>query len=131
LTTGIYKLLGFLFLGLACLGFILPVLPGTVFLLVSAWCFGRSSEKWHQWLLTSDLFGPIIRNWEENRCISLRTKIVAIGSMVLVGGTSIFFAVQALWLQITAAILILVGAIVVLSIRTCDPDTPGDTETPL
>ena len=94
-------------------------LPGTPFLLVAAWCFARSSERWHQWLLSSDLFGPVIRNWEENRCISLRTKFVAIGSMLLVGGSSVFFAIEDNVYRGIAMSLMAVGMISVLSIRTC------------
>lgn len=115
----IYILLGFLFVALAGVGFILPVLPGTPFLLLAAWCFARSSEKWHQWLLESDLFGTVIQNWEKNHCISLRTKIVAMVSMLLVGGVSIIFGVDQPWLRGLAAILIAAGAVTVLSIKTC------------
>ncbi|MFT5134638.1 MAG: uncharacterized membrane protein YbaN (DUF454 family) [Gammaproteobacteria bacterium] len=116
----IYLLLGFLFVALAGLGFILPVLPGTPFLLLAAWCFARSSEKWHQWLLESELFGPVIQNWEENHCISLRTKIVAMVSMLVVGGASIIFGVDELWLMGLSAILIATGTVTVLSIKTCE-----------
>ena len=116
----VYLLLGFVFVAVAGLGFILPVLPGTPFLLLAAWCFSRSSEKWHRWLLESELFGPIIRNWEENRCISRRTKIVAITSMLLVGVTSIFLGVDDLRLRLLAVALITAGAVTVLSIRTCE-----------
>lgn len=115
----VYLTLGFFFVGLAGLGFILPVLPGTLFLLLAAWCFARSSERWHQRLLNSELFGPIIRNWEENRCISLRTKFVAIGSMVLVGCSSIVFAVENNGFRIVTVGLLIVGAVSVLSIDTC------------
>lgn len=119
MSTGFYKFLGFLLVGLAALGFVLPVLPGTPFLLGAAWCFARSSEKWHRWLLESDLFGPVIRNWEERRCISLRTKIVALSSMVLVGGTSVIFGVEVTWLRVVAIILMAVGSVAVLSLETC------------
>jgi uncharacterized membrane protein YbaN (DUF454 family) len=112
--------LGFLFVALAGLGFILPVLPGTPFLLLAAWCFARSSEKWHQWLLDSEFFGPVIQSWEKNHCISLRTKIVAMISMLLVGGASIAFGVDELWLKGLAAILIATGTVTVLSIKTCE-----------
>lgn len=115
----IFLLFGFIFVGVAGLGFILPVLPGTPFLLLAAWCFARSSERWHQWLLNSALFGPVIRNWEENRCISLRTKTVAISSMLVVGGASIIFGVNEPMLKLLAAGLITVGAVTVLSINTC------------
>lgn len=116
----LYLILGFLFLVVAGIGFILPVLPGTPFVLLAAWCFARSSEKWHQWLLQNEIFGPLIQNWEENRCISIRTKIVAIGSMLMVGGSSIVFGVDELWLRGLVAILITAGAVAVLSIRTCE-----------
>ena len=116
----LYILLGFFFVSLAGLGFVLPVLPGTPFLLLAAWCFARSSEKWHQWLLQSELFGPVIQNWEENRCISLRAKITALLSMFLVGGASIVFGVDDPWLRALAVLLILIGTLTVLSIKTCD-----------
>ena len=116
---GMYKILGFLFLGIACLGYVLPVLPGTPFLLLSAWCFARSSEKWHAWLLSSELFGPMIRNWEQNRCISRKTKVVAIASMIVVGGSSLVFGVSDPIIRLVALILMAIGCVVVLSIRTC------------
>ena len=121
-----YKPLGFLFLGLAILGVVLPVLPGTPFLLLSAWFFARSSEKWHRWLLESEVFGPMIRNWEENRCISLRTKVVALLGMVFAGGASVIFALQDTTFRVAALCLMAVGAFTVLRIRTCDGKSPCD-----
>ena len=114
-----YKPLGFLFLGLAGLGIILPILPGTPFLLLSAWFFARSSEKWHRRLLNSELFGPLIRNWEEQRCISRRTKVVALTSMLLAGGASVIFGVEDTSLRILGLLLMAVGSATVLSIKTC------------
>jgi uncharacterized membrane protein YbaN (DUF454 family) len=118
----LYQILGFLFLGVAMLGFVLPVLPGTPFLLLSAWFFARSSEKWHQWLLASKLFGPIIHNWEAHRCISRRTKIVAIASMIIAGGASITFGVEDIRIRLLAAALMAIGTVTVLSIKTCTAD---------
>lgn len=90
----VYKPLGLFFLALAFLGVVLPVLPTTPFLILAAWFFARSSEKWHRRLLDSKLFGPLLRNWEQQRCISLRTKIVALMSMLVAGGASVTFAMQ-------------------------------------
>ena len=115
----IYKPLGFLFLGLAILGILLPILPGTPFLLLSAWFFARSSERWHQWLLNSSLFGPLISNWERNQCISRRTKAVAIVSMVFAGGASILFGVSSTGLKIAGLVFMSIGCITILSIKTC------------
>lgn len=119
-----YKSLGFLFLGLAALGTVLPVLPTTPFLLLSAWLFARSSEKWHQWLLRSELFGPIIRNWEANRCIGCRTKVVSILLMLGVGGSSVLFAVQDSFIRAAALAFMAIGCITLLSIRTCPAGKP-------
>jgi uncharacterized membrane protein YbaN (DUF454 family) len=90
----VYKPLGLLFLGLGVLGIALPILPSTPFVLLAAWFFAQSSERWHRKLLDSDLFGPMIRNWERNRCISLRTKLVGLGAMLLAGSASITFAID-------------------------------------
>ena len=127
--TSLYKPLGFLFLGLAILGILLPVLPGTPFLLLSAWFFARSSEKWHQRLLRSGVFGPLIRNWEENRCIACRTKLVAMVSMIVAGGASIIFAVQDPTIRIAAGCLMTVGVITLISIRTCDREGSDPIDT--
>ncbi len=115
-----YKPLGFLFLLLAALGVLLPVLPGTPFLLLSAWFFARSSEYWHQRLLAHSVTGPMIRNWEDNQCMSGRAKAVALVSMLGAGGFSVVFAVDALWLKMLGVGLLSIGSAVVLSIKTCD-----------
>ena len=114
-----YKSLGFLFLGLAVVGVLLPVIPATPFLLLAAWFFARSSEKWHQRLLSSELFGPIIRNWEHNRCIGLRTKLVSIALMLGMGGTSVAFAVDDNRLKLAALVFMAIGCVTLLSIKTC------------
>ncbi|MEP5566935.1 MAG: YbaN family protein [Halioglobus sp.] len=115
----IYKPLGFTFLALGAVGIVLPVLPTTPFVLLAAWFFARSSEKWHQRLLASDLFGPLIRNWEERRCVSSRTKLVGIGSMLVAGSASIVFALSDPWARLGAAALMAIGALVLGFIPTC------------
>ena len=122
--TTAYKSFGLLFLGLAIAGIMLPVIPATPFLLLAAWFFARSSEKWHQRLLQSELFGPIIRNWENNRCISRRTKIVSIVLMLGMGGTSVIFAVDDIRLKIAALVFMAVGCATLLFIKTCQEQTP-------
>lgn len=116
----LYKPLGFLFLGIAALGVVLPLLPGTPFLLLAAWFFARSSEKWHQRLLANEVTGPMIRNWEDSRCISRRTRQVSILMMLIVGGTSVLFAVQQPWLKAVGVVLLVIGSTVVLRIPCCE-----------
>ena len=122
-----YKPLGFLFLALGLLGIALPILPSTPFILLSAWFFARSSERWHRRLLDSELFGPMIRNWERSRCISCRTKIVAIASMLLAGGASILLALTDDRLRLATGLLMAVGCATILLLNTCDT-TPRKIE---
>jgi len=120
----LFRLLGFLFLGIAILGVILPLLPATPFVLLSAACFARSSEKWHQWMLANKTFGPMIRNWEQNRCISCRVKLIAIVSMIVVGGYSIFFAVESIQAKIFGGLFVMLGLLTVSIIKTCRGQSP-------
>lgn len=62
----------------------------------------------------------MIRNWEEHRCMTRRAKAVAIVSMLVAGGFSVFFAVEQLWLKLFGAVLLGIGGSVVLSIKTCE-----------
>ena len=118
----LYKPLGFAFLLLGGLGIVLPILPSTPFVLLAAWFFARSSEKWHQRLLDSEMFGAMIRNWEANRCISLRTKIVALCAMLVAGSASVTLAIEDTRLKLFALVMIAIGTITVLMIKTCSGD---------
>ena len=77
------KIIGVFFVGLAILGAALPLLPTTPFLLVAAACFAKSSPKMHQQLLDNKVFGPLIKNWQDNRSMSKKSKIVAFCTIVL------------------------------------------------
>jgi uncharacterized membrane protein YbaN (DUF454 family) len=115
----LYKPLGLFFLALAIIGVLLPGLPTTPFLILAAWFFARSSEKWHRRLLDNELFGPLLRNWEQRRCISLRTKIVALVSMLVAGGASVTFVIQDPLLRLVIVGFMALGCATVVSIRTC------------
>ena len=66
---------------LGVIGIFLPVVPTTPFILLAAWCFARSSERFHQWLLRHKYFGPIIQAWEAGRGISRKNRRLALGMM--------------------------------------------------
>lgn len=59
--------LGFVSLILGIVGIILPLLPTTPFLLLSAYCFSRSSEKFHNYILNNKVFGQYIRDYNEKK----------------------------------------------------------------
>lgn len=67
-------LLGGLSLILGTVGIITPLLPTTPFLLLSIYAFGKSSEKCHKFILENRIFGQYIRDYQEKRGITLKTK---------------------------------------------------------
>jgi hypothetical protein len=77
---------GWLFTAIGIVGVILPGIPGTVFLILAAWCFARSSPRFEHWLVTHPRFGPPVVKWRERGAIAPRIKLVAIGSMALSWG---------------------------------------------
>ena len=91
-----YRILGFFCLGLGFIGALLPVMPTTVFVIIAAWCFAKSSPRWHQRLLNSRLFGTTLKAWEEQRCIPPKARIIAISSMLIFGTLSFFVIESAL-----------------------------------
>ncbi|MGH1485769.1 MAG: YbaN family protein [Cellvibrionaceae bacterium] len=113
-----YKILGFFAIGLAIIGLFLPLMPTTCFVLLAAWSFAKSSPKYYQRLLQHRLFGQMIQQWEDKRCISTKVRMIAIGSMLLSGGISLLL-IDHYALSIILALLIAAGVYSIQSIKHC------------
>ncbi|MHB1317580.1 MAG: YbaN family protein [Anaerolineae bacterium] len=70
--------LGTVFLIIAAVGLVLPLLPTTPFLLLTAGCYARGSGRFYQWLLNNRLFGRYLRDYYEGRGVPLRTKALSL-----------------------------------------------------
>jgi len=66
---------GTVLVGIGILGIFLPLLPTTVFFLMAAWCYARSSQRFYDWLHTNKYFGTYLRNYRERKGITLSSKI--------------------------------------------------------
>jgi len=115
--------LGLFFLLLGSIGVVLPLLPTTPFVLLAAACFARSSPRMHSWILQSELFGPMLRDWDKNKCISRKVKWLAILMMTVVGGVSLLVFVPAGWPRLAGLCLICLGCLTILMIKTCQQKT--------
>ena len=116
--------LGLLSLLLGGLGVVLPLLPTTPFILLAAACFAKSSPRMHGWLLHSELFGPMLRDWEKNKCVSRRVKVLALLMMVVVGGVSILLFVPVGWPRIAGLGLLGLGCLTLIRLKTCPLQKP-------
>ena len=85
--------LGTLFLLLGLIGVILPVLPTTPFLLLTAACYARSSHRFYNWLLNNRFVGGYLQAWRYERRIPLRAKVMAFFMITLAMCWSILFVI--------------------------------------
>jgi hypothetical protein len=74
LKSHLYLCTGFVCVGLGVLGIPLPLLPTTPFLLLAAFCFARSSPRWHRWLVEHRVLGSYIAAFRERRGLSVEQK---------------------------------------------------------
>jgi uncharacterized membrane protein YbaN (DUF454 family) len=58
------------------MGAFLPILPTTPFLILSAFLFSKSSPRFHKWIMELPIAGEGIRDWNHNRVIKPRAKIM-------------------------------------------------------
>ncbi len=82
--------LGMFFVVLGIIGAVLPLLPTTPFLILALSCFAKSSPRFHQALLNNRFFGTSLRQWEESRSLTRRTKVKAVALIILTFSLSIF-----------------------------------------
>lgn len=106
----LWLILGGLAVALGAAGLVLPVLPTVPFLLLAAFCFARSSDRLHGWILSHPVYGPPIRNWQAEGRVSRRAKAVACLSMAAGFGTAVWLALPVWLLAMQGAVLISVAA---------------------
>ncbi|MGN0656729.1 MAG: YbaN family protein [Ruminiclostridium sp.] len=71
----IYIIIGCIGLGLGALGAALPLLPAFPFLLLAAFCFGKSSERLHKWFVGTKLYKNNLESYVKGRGMTWKTKI--------------------------------------------------------
>jgi uncharacterized protein len=102
--------LGIILLGVAYIGIVTPGIPWSTPTVCAAFCFSKSSERMHKWIMNHKLFGPFLRNWSEKRVFPTRGK----WAMVLTMDFSlviIWFTTHNVWYTSAIGMVMLLVAI--------------------
>jgi len=103
LLRAVYLALGILLLITGIIGIFVPLMPTTIFLILAAWCFSRSSTRLEAWLLGHATLGPTIVNWRQHGVVPPRAKIMACTGMALGFAIFLLAAHPAWWLLLLVA----------------------------
>lgn len=90
----LYIVLGCISVGLGALGAVLPVLPTVPFLMLTAFCFARSSEKLDRWFRSTRLYKENLKDFVAGKGMTKKTKIRIMVTVTLL--MSIGFVVMGL-----------------------------------
>lgn len=77
----LWKVLGFVSLGLAYLGIVTPGLPWSCFVVGAAYCFAKGSPRMHAWIYSHPKFGPFLTNWTEKKVFPRKLKYLMLVTM--------------------------------------------------
>ncbi len=81
-----FLVLGCICLALGCIGIVLPILPTVPFFLVTVYCFARSSDRLHDWFVSTKLYKDNLASYVEKRGMTVKTKLgIIIPVTVLMG----------------------------------------------
>lgn len=113
--------LGFLSLGLGVVGTVLPGIPTTAPILLAAYFFSRSSERFDNWLLNHKVFGPLVRDWRAGLGFTARAKAISLTAIAITFTITVVFAVESLPVRIGLILLAMAISTYILRLPTKKP----------
>jgi uncharacterized protein len=108
----LWLIAGVMSLALGLIGVALPLLPTVPFLILAAFCFARSSERLHDWLISHRTLGPPIQDWRRSGAIGRKGKIAGSVSIAAAFAISLALGVAPLFLGIQAVTLVAVSVFI-------------------
>lgn len=113
---------GTLCVGLGVLGMFLPLMPTTVFLLLAAYCYSRSSETFHNWLMNNRFLGKYISSYKSGKGISVSQKVSTISVLWISIGASIWMLGASFWITLLLLAVAIGVTVHLLWIKTYRPE---------
>ena len=108
---------GWFFTLLGFIGMILPILPTTPFLIVALLLFSKSSPRFHQMLLNNAWFGPTLKQWEDKKTLSRKTKYKAFFLIIITFSISVAIFDNKIQLQLVLVCIAIVLLIFIWRIK--------------
>lgn len=105
-------------------GIFLPLVPSVPFLLLAVFCFSKSSERFHKWLVEHKHLGPMLKDYLLHGAIPYRAKAMAIGMIWVSFPASTFLLVETFWIKV---LLLSIAACVTLYLLAIPTARRGDT----
>jgi hypothetical protein len=105
-------LAGTISLCIGLVGIVVPGLPTTPFLLLTAGLYVKSSDRLYNTLISNRLLGKYIRTFQKERGLSLKSKLTSIAIMWIMISISCLFMIRLLTIQVIVLIIGVIGTIV-------------------
>lgn len=111
----LYLVFGFVFLGLGLVGAVLPLIPTTIFLILAAASFAKSSPRLEAWILAHPVFGDPVKRWRERGAIAPHAKALALAGMTFGYGAFLVAARPAIGMGLAVACILALCGLYVLT----------------
>lgn len=100
---------------LGIIGYVIPGLLGTIWLIIAATLFIRSSDRLYRLVIQNRLFGQQAKEFLETEAIPVRAKAMSIASIWIFSVTSLFLAPYGWLLDMPILLLAIIGTIYIIS----------------
>jgi uncharacterized protein len=109
LSRAVWLVTGFGCVAIGTVGIVVPGLPTTVFFIMAAWCFSRSSPRFEAWVLNLPRIGRLVQDHRDGLGMARRAKIMAIAMMWTAIAVSVTVTWGRYWIGTLVVVLGLVG----------------------
>ena len=109
--------LGLISLVLAYIGIAMPGIPGTPFILLTAFFFFKSSDRMYNWLMSKKLFAKIIQEFSQKETIPLKLKLFVIVQLWISITVAEVWFVKELWPRMIIIVIGLICSLFILKLK--------------